>query len=120
MYPSHGSPGVFALVAVLIADIVWSSSSLEDWIPAVNVGMPSRAVRGMMCVLNRGVATTGQLGGPRAEATGPISTSNSVEEQSREHHQESRNTLGPTNAGEPGPMQDKEGQASELHLVLYM
>ena len=54
------------------------------------------------------------------EATGPISTSNSVEEQSREHHQESRNTLGPTNAGEPGPMQDKEGQASELHLVLYM
>ena len=41
-----------------------------------------------MCVLNRGVATTGQLGGPRAEATGPISTSNSVEEQSRQHHQE--------------------------------
>eukprot|EP00731_Ephydatia_muelleri_P007985 Em0004g323a len=40
VYPSHGSPGVFALVAVLIADIVWSSSSLEIWIPAVNVGMP--------------------------------------------------------------------------------
>ncbi|KAL5496410.1 hypothetical protein EMCRGX_G012686 [Ephydatia muelleri] len=65
-----------------------------------------------------GVATTGQLGGPRAEATGPISTSNSG--GGAEQRASPRNTLGPTNAGEPGPMQDKECQASELHLVLYM
>ena len=47
---------------------------------------------------------------------GPIS--NGAEKQVKLLYQ--GNTLGPTSAGEPGPMQDKECQAShcrELHLM---